>query len=265
MKKLIALLVLLSFILTGLPISASAQASSAKVISYSGNVDIFKTDSVDAVGCAAGMKFKTGDRIKTGAEAYVEMAFDRKSDSIVRVEENSNVVLMLKGNDKIELIDGEILTRLQNMPKEAIFQVRTPAAVCGARGTGLGVSHNPRTEADAFENDSYVKGIGKDGKAMKEEFTIKEGFRRIVEKFKAPSKMMKLTDRNYDKWNSWKEDRRQRVSRKGRPRRRREGMFQESFERAMERKDEISEKADRGKIEEKVEESTPSCPSKRLD
>ena len=260
MKKLIALLVLLSFILTGLPISASAQASSAKVISYSGNVDIFKTDSVDAVGCAAGMKFKTGDRIKTGAEAYVEMAFDRKSDSIVRVEENSNVVLMLKGNDKIELIDGEILTRLQNMPKGTIFQVRTPSAVCGARGTGWGTkAKGGETTVSSFESTVFVRGVKKDGSPMEGEETVKEGHERKTKKFEKPGKETKVPEKKLEEMKGrikFPDKKNKRTNK-----RRRMG---NSYEKINELKESILDKKDKKRIE-KVDKKEESSETRSLE
>ncbi len=150
-----------------------ASSDTIVILSFAGDVKIIPSGGTDPVFCNPGMILKEGTRIITGEESYLEMAFDRSSRNIVIVKENSEVVIRLDGIDKISLIDGKMYTLLRELKKGATFRVRTPSAICGARGTGWSVSADENvTEIISFDGRVFVRGINSDGSGAEEEVWI---------------------------------------------------------------------------------------------
>jgi hypothetical protein len=82
-----------------------------------------------------------------------------------------------------------------------MFQVRTPNAVCGVRGTGLGIDADGNgTEASAYENTVYV------GNGSGQEEDIDEGFKRNVDGNGNISDEEKLGDEEKDDFGQWEKD-----------------------------------------------------------
>jgi hypothetical protein len=110
------------------------------------------------------------------------------------------VAIKLEGPDKIELVDGEIFALLQNLEPGEVFRVRTPCATCGARGTGWRTATTGKaTEVSVFEDQVFVRGIKKDGTAMEDQYTVKEGYETKIKKFDKPQKMRKISARRLAK------------------------------------------------------------------
>lgn len=182
------------FICAGL--SASAIAETVIVMSYAGKVKITPAGKAKEILPSPNMVLKAGDRIKTGRESYMEIAFERKRENIVRIEEKSDVIIKLEGDEKIELIDGEIYTVLKGLKRGEEFQVRTPCAVCGARGTGWNTKTTAKkTDVAVFDDKIFVRGIKPDGSVMEEKYWVNEGFERRIKKFEKPEKMTKMSEK----------------------------------------------------------------------
>ncbi len=199
MKKIIILLTLLSIFTINTCVWAEDDEATAKVISYAGEVNVYPGAAKDAVSCRSDMRFKGGDRIKTGKEAYLEIAFDQMEKNIVRVEENSDVVILLEEDNKINLINGKIYTQLNNLPKGRVFKVKTPCVVCGARGTGWVTDTNSQeTTVSSYESKVFVRGLKKDGTPMEGMSWTKEGYRRKTNKFEKPGKTARIPKEELD-------------------------------------------------------------------
>ena len=135
MKKslVVALIVLL---VSGFMITVDALGSNAIIVSYSGNVSIESAELRGSVAPKLDMEIKQGDKINTGMGSFLEIAFKGNRENIVRVEQNSSVIVKLDKKEQLELIDGALLVQLKQLGKKETFTVRTPHAACGARGTG---------------------------------------------------------------------------------------------------------------------------------
>ncbi len=176
--------------------TCSFAAETVKVATYAGDVKLYAGGALEASEIITDMQLKSGDRVKTGGESFVEMVFDVNKNNVVRIEENTDVVIMLKGSDKLELVDGTIFTRLKGLKKGETFQVKTPCAVCGARGTGWGTSTNQGdTTVTSFESKVFVRGLKKDGTPMEGMSWVNEGFLRNIKKFEKPGKMTKASEK----------------------------------------------------------------------
>ena len=175
--------------------AAQALEEAVRVVSCAGDVKVTPSGETKAVVCRSGMPLEEGARIVTGRGASAEIAFDRQKHNILKIKENSEVVMKLEGVDKIELVDGEILAALRDLKKGEMFRVKTPCATCGARGTGWSTKTDKRaTNVAVFEGRVFVRGIERDGSAMDKEHWVEKGFERKIKRFERPGKMEKITE-----------------------------------------------------------------------
>ncbi len=192
MRKIMTLLLSAAFLL-GAASFADALEDSVIVVSYAGEVRITPAGTVKAIDCKPEMLLGAGDRIKTGPESYAEIAFERAKNNIVRIEGRSDVILKLDGPDKLELINGEIFAMLNDLKRGEEFRIKTPAAVCGARGTGWNTTTDSKvTNVAVFDGRVSVRGVNPDGTVMEKKFWVKKGFERRVKRFSRPEKMRKI-------------------------------------------------------------------------
>jgi hypothetical protein len=186
---------------------AAKDEFTAKFINVEGEVFVDRGVSMVAY---KGMSLKDGDTVKTGAGSYADIAYDADMMNILRIRENSEVAVgqaSLKEETGIFLKKGEVFLKLEALPAESEFKVRTPVAVAGARGTGLGVSYDAKEAIiKSFEDEIFVKGITKEEKDMLEEVLLKEGWKVFVKEFEEPSRMEKLTGEEIERWNAWKKE-----------------------------------------------------------
>jgi hypothetical protein len=195
MKKNFIHAIFIVFLATFMVYPAQASQPEVKVISFAGDVKIMLPDRTGSAECREGMSLKKGTRVMTGRESFLRIGFDRREDNIVVIESGSDVIIKLDGDEKIELVSGEIFALLNGLKRGETFRVRTPCAVCGARGTGWKTSTgNNTTEVTVFDDRTFVRGVNKDGSAMEEEVWVYEGFMRKINKFQKPGKMEKIPD-----------------------------------------------------------------------
>ncbi|MFA6610369.1 MAG: FecR domain-containing protein, partial [Candidatus Omnitrophota bacterium] len=119
----------------------SAQAAESidacKIVHVKGEPKMMKAGSSDWNVCKYGMTIGNGDRVKTVKDEAVEISFSDKRDNVIKVEGDSDVYVAKSDSPySINLVNGSIMTLLNNLPKDSKFEVRTPAGLSGARGTG---------------------------------------------------------------------------------------------------------------------------------
>ncbi|MBU1084392.1 MAG: FecR family protein, partial [Candidatus Omnitrophica bacterium] len=176
-KELIFLICAVSVLIGGMP--AFTLDETVMVSSYAGSVDIVLPGSESPAEKSPGMILAKATNITTGEEAHIDIAFGRAKTNMARIGENSYVVLGPGRGEGLELTSGEVKVVLKDIKKGETFLVRTPSAVCGARGTGWQVKASGDTTAIAvFEGRVFVRGVNGDGSVREEEFWIDEGYRR---------------------------------------------------------------------------------------
>ncbi len=111
------------------------SSSSVLVFNISGTVKVLPSGHTVWKDAREGMTLRTGDSIRTNELSSAELAFNDKKSNVVKVQPDTFVVLKLKDGEKIELIDGTVLSSLADLPRGSEFEIRTPNATCGARGT----------------------------------------------------------------------------------------------------------------------------------
>lgn len=187
---------------------AFAQVSSkeAEIVLVKGDVKIQRAGKVEWFDAKEGMKLSDGDTAKTGKASSVEIAFDMDKKNVIRLEENSTAILRGRWLRQIELPNGRIRSLIRKLRKDSSFEIRTPTAVAGARGSGWDVfSEANRDQVKAFEDEIFVRSFDEEGNLIKE-IIVREGWQAFIERFEAPSELFELTDVERRDWDSWKED-----------------------------------------------------------
>ncbi|HDM37562.1 MAG TPA: hypothetical protein ENG55_00705, partial [Candidatus Omnitrophica bacterium] len=106
---------------------------------------------------------------------------------------------------EIGLDKGELFCLVEKLKKGSTFQVRTPTAICGCRGTGFQIKYNPKTLILVYEHAVYIVLLDENGNPTGKEFIVQEGYKKIVELLEA-GPTQELSDRERQRWNSWRKD-----------------------------------------------------------
>jgi len=142
-----------------------------------------------------GAEYKFGTTVRTGRDAWTDLELLPKN--MVRVLANSEVVIGPKmKNPKVVALNlkgGAVKSTLDSFPKDHLFEVQTPMAICGAVGTAFSVKYTVDSDGtmffgvEVFEGvvaiyGQYMSVLGEGLKAgQKLEFTITtKGHSRIV-------------------------------------------------------------------------------------
>ncbi|MFH1406560.1 MAG: FecR domain-containing protein [Candidatus Omnitrophota bacterium] len=154
-KNLVLSILLIALIgVVSLSFFALAQEKKAvvsregRIITFSGDVKILKSGSRQMLPVKKNMVIQFGDLIKTGAASYAEVAFDEKAQTILGIQENTEVSFdelsrnPMTGSEvtNLTLSMGSILTKVEPLKtSESEFKIKTPTAAVGVRGTGFEV------------------------------------------------------------------------------------------------------------------------------
>ncbi|MFH1752690.1 MAG: FecR domain-containing protein [Candidatus Omnitrophota bacterium] len=215
MNKVIIGIIGISFIFCAAGSALFAQgdelalnADEAIVLFLSGDVKVKGAASPEWSDAEVGMVLSSGERVKTGKSSWAEIGFGAEFRSIVKVDESTTLQLIDLGAIKIGLLDGEIRTLIENLDEGSTFQVETPSAVCGARGTGWDTKTNgKKMTVDAFEEKVFFSKL--DGS---EETTITAGKRGTLASPIKSIKIESLPKSRMRDWDKWKKDVRGRIT-----------------------------------------------------
>ncbi len=121
---------------------------------------------------AAGNSLGLNDLVRTGDDSYVELAVGPGNE--FRLKENSQLAISELGTAKgavkltrFDLLEGEVLAKLDNLPQGSLIQVTSPTAVAGARGTSFGVRYRPKNQlasVSVLEHKVMVTSVGEPNK-----------------------------------------------------------------------------------------------------
>jgi hypothetical protein len=125
-----------------------------------------------------GMKLRKKSIITTGEDSNIDVAFDADGLNVLRIKENTKTAIKLAS---VELSDGSVLANFANLTAGSTFNVKTPTAVCGIRGSGMEVDFiNYMTVVSAFEHSVYVQGVDSNGDPVGVEVTVPQGWKTQV-------------------------------------------------------------------------------------
>ena len=259
--KYFAFFLMLGFLSAGIySLSAKELEKEARVIFTKGDAKVEKAGKPGWVNAKEGMLLADGDTAKTGKSSVIELSFDKENKNLVRLEENSTMILHGKMLNQIELPQGRIRSLVKSLKKETSFEIKTPTIIAGARGSGWDVdTTGKRDNVKAFEDEIFVQSYDQQGKLIKEIY-VREGWEVTIDRFQAPGELIELTDRDKNDWSSWRDDLNDRLQTGGAKEENRTGNFDnvQSIEQTTDKQDEfkqdILENEDTRKIDERIHE-----------
>ena len=112
--------------------------------------------------------------VSTASGSRCIVIFNRDKTNVVEVSPNSKVkVLSLY---KVYLYEGEALALIRKLKKGKNFEVQTPTAISGARGTAwLSQYSSGKSRLGCLEDKIYVRGLDENGNPTSEE-ELEEGY-----------------------------------------------------------------------------------------
>ncbi|MBP7341212.1 MAG: FecR family protein [Smithellaceae bacterium] len=152
-----------------------------KVTTVVGNVDLTPAGATEARAVAAGDAVNVGDILRTKGKAKAEITF--ANGNILRLAENTRLKITdyLSGKDKnvsvLNLLRGKIQNTVKSVGAGGRYEVHTPTAVCGVRGTVFYNTHANGASGAFFEEGD---GYGYNPRNPKNIQTIRKGRAMII-------------------------------------------------------------------------------------
>lgn len=191
-KNPLILCFIFTFLFSAFPISAfSASTFVGKITSIEGTSNIVRWEGGDAVVAKKNMALFVKDHVKSeknskltitlrdGSKVYVGGGSSVKVSAFVldkKKQKRKTVFSLLRG--KARFVVMKILkttSRGLKIPwKNASFNVVTPSAVVGVKGTDFGVSYSKKsgTSVDMFKGRARIRGRRADGRPTKKSVTL---------------------------------------------------------------------------------------------
>jgi hypothetical protein len=197
---------LMLILLVAVNAANSETDGQAKVIYVKGNVKIQRAGDDFWILAKRGMVVNDQDKIKTFIASEVEIALDSTLKNIVKIEPDTQITLEEIKEKKLYMPKGKVFSLIEALPPDATFEIMTPTAVAGVRGTGISVDcDGKKTDVKCFEDKAYVKGINLDGSVMDEILFIEPGNKRIIHQYKIPGELIILTAYEREEWFEFRE------------------------------------------------------------
>jgi len=201
----LATLIVLLAVFFGSNFLTNESQDRASIVKISGKVSIERAGT--QLVPSTGMVLNSYDKITTAKGSSIEVTFDDGLKDIVKIGANSHVVLESDAIEKktsLFMDRGEVLLKLEKLEKGSNFQVRTPTAVAGVRGTSFGVKLvGKEAIISDFESKIYVKGLDQNFVENEDELLLSEGWKVRVRQFETPSRVEKITYQERSVWLAW--------------------------------------------------------------
>lgn len=109
----------------------------AFVFGFEGNVRILKRNADEWAPAEKGQLLEEGDQILTLGGSHLDVAYDNSFLNIARIEADTKAEFRSIEPTDLHMEDGTIFSALGGLAKGSQYQVSTPTAVAGVRGTEL--------------------------------------------------------------------------------------------------------------------------------
>jgi hypothetical protein len=158
------------------------------------------------------MELSSSDKIKTASGASAELSFNQENSNLVRLSESTDAEITFNGDEKLALTEGEALASISSLPSGSAFEIRTPTAVSGARGTDWVTKvTEDGTEVEALESQPYVRHFEARGRLSSQPTFISQGQMTTVKSFQKPMVFRPILESRRQQWQMVKQDVRKRA------------------------------------------------------
>ncbi len=202
MKKSQMFFLFVSVIACMVTIISSLHA--AEIIYLEGSVQVQGEQEEGWRNAELGTKVDIGDKIRTARKSIADVALDEAKKNTIRI--NPKTLVMLDSAnpgtiDRLDLSRGMVYAKVENIQSGLSFEVSTPSAVAGVRGSAYSVYvERDEDEIKAYKDSAFVQAYDADGNLITE-VTVPEGFKTFVERFEGPGSLIQVTLREFSRFD----------------------------------------------------------------
>ena len=198
-------LIVLFFGIIGFTIIVNA----AEVVYLEGRVQLQSSTDIEWTPLAKGMQVEIGDSIRTARNSFVDIALDKAKLNTIRIDQKSMVVLNSDTSgafDRLDLTKGKVIANLEDLKSGMNFEVNTPSAIAGVRGSSYSVYvEKDSDEVLAFKDTVFIKAFDSNKNELIE-LMLPEGFKTFIERFGEPSALIQIATEEFEHFDNVMED-----------------------------------------------------------
>jgi hypothetical protein len=181
----------------------------AEIIYLEGSVQVQSAMDDAWKKAEKGMQVDIGDSIRTARHSRVDIALDAEKKNTIRLEQRTQVVLNSASEgtlDRLDLSRGMVYSNLENIKAGLSFEVNTPSAVAGVRGSSYRVyTERDSDEVSAYKDTVFIKTYDAN-KQQTTETMLPEGFKTFIERFETPGALIQVSLREFERFDNLKDD-----------------------------------------------------------
>ncbi len=216
MKKY-QILILNTMLLFGV-IGVWANSRAAEIIFVQGNVQVQSPGEDEWKKAENGMQVNIGDSIRTARHSKADIVLDAEKKNTVTLGEKTLIVLNSASADTIDRLDlsrGRLYSNMESIKSGLSFEVNTPSAVAGVRGSSYMVyAERDEDEVSAYKDTVFIKAFDAD-KNQISEIMLPEGFKTFIGRFEAPSALLQISNREFTRFDTIRDELINRLEGKG--------------------------------------------------
>ena len=108
--------------------------------------------------------------------------------------------------DRLDISRGRVYSNLEGLRAGMSFEVTTPSAVAGVRGSSYMVYVEPdQDEVAALKDTVFIKAFDANNVQLMD-MMLPEGFRTFIERFQEPSALLQVSLREFEKFDNIRSD-----------------------------------------------------------
>ena len=182
----------------GLPFSVFAQQT--KIIDVQGQVLIKKDKNAKWEKAEKDVFLGKDAEIKTKGKAQCLVSFGDAGKRVITVQQKTDVKIESVEPGSVYLSKGRVFALIKDLSETRKFEVKTPTAIAGARGTGWSTEYEGgKTAISCFDDVVYVASLDKDGN-IKEQHDVSQGFEVSVDKRGEQSEARPISEEKKEQW-----------------------------------------------------------------
>lgn len=142
----------------------SSMAGEAHIILVQGNVEMKLPHTDQWQKADLNVVVSQGTELKTNEGGTCTLSFNSSNSRIVKVDDKTQVKVSEFQGDGVFLTQGRVFALIKDKSNKQPFEVRTPTAVAGARGTGwITEQDNLKTKVSCLDDVVYVAQVDQQG------------------------------------------------------------------------------------------------------
>lgn len=183
-------------------VTAAEVMGEVTIISVRGDVLVRPRAITPWHSAVVGEALTQDSEVLTKTHSQCSLSFDVNVENVVTVDENSQITIADAFGRNIGLSKGRVFSLIGKKPKEESFEIKTPTAIAGARGTGWSVDFFNSTVAKCFQGVMFVIGLDKQGNKTSEQ-DVEEGSGMEVFEGGAFGETFELTGEDKNSWDAF--------------------------------------------------------------